>query len=141
MTDARDARTLTRPLEAVHLSRPASSRLMLAQSTCHGSCERQIEQGVGLVWNSSDTLSTGKHSGESSMDVTTSHEPDASRMMHGFSMLIVGRSVAHGASKCATVLTALPHRLAGEACRKPGSAYIRANLLIVQRVTHGSAGQ
>ena len=58
MTDARDARTLTRPLEAVHLSRPASSRLMLAQSTCHGSCERQIEQGVGLVWHSSDTLST-----------------------------------------------------------------------------------
>eukprot|EP00966_Prymnesium_polylepis_P213246 4938920-Prymnesium_polylepis.1 len=33
-----------------------------------------------------------KHSGESSMDVTTRHEPDASRMMHGFSMLIVGRS-------------------------------------------------
>ena len=75
------------------------------------------------------------------MDVTTSHEPDASRMMHGFSMLIVGRSVAHGASKCATVLTALPHTLAGEACREPGSACIRANLLIVQRVTHGSAGQ
>eukprot|EP00966_Prymnesium_polylepis_P250481 5792470-Prymnesium_polylepis.1 len=56
-------------------------------------------------WGWSGTLPTRcrrKHSGESSLDVTTSHEPDASRMMHGLSMLIVGRSVAHGASKCAT---------------------------------------
>ena len=58
MTDARDARTLAKPLEAGHLSHPASSRLMLAQSTFHGSCERQIDQGVGLIWHSSDTLST-----------------------------------------------------------------------------------
>ena len=56
MTDARDARTLARPLEAMHLSRPASSRLMLAQSTFHGWCERQIEHGVKLIWHSSNTL-------------------------------------------------------------------------------------
>eukprot|EP00966_Prymnesium_polylepis_P184805 4283132-Prymnesium_polylepis.2 len=31
--------------------------------------------------------------------------------------------------------------LAGEACSESGSACIRANLLIVQRVMHGSAGQ
>ena len=143
MTDARDARTLARPLEVKPSSRPSSIRLLLARCACHGSCGYHIERVVKLIWQSSDAVST-ERSGERSMDVTTSGEPDAfgggDQTHHAHS----GPLVPHGASNLAAVLTALSHMyhtFAGEACREPGLADIRANLFIVQRITDASAGR
>jgi hypothetical protein len=142
-----DAAKLGRSPDRSRLNhRAARPRSVCCYSECHcvpavrGSYGRQIERVVKLFWQSSDVVST-ERSRESSMDVTTSHEPDALRddvpTHHAHS----GPLVAHGASNLATVLTTLPHTLAGEACREPGSADIRANLFIVQRGTHGSASR
>jgi hypothetical protein len=74
MTDARDALTLARPLEAETSSCPASIRLLLPLCACHGSYGCQIEPVVKMIWQSSDAAST-ERSRESSMDVATGHEP------------------------------------------------------------------
>jgi hypothetical protein len=67
MTDARDALTLARPLEAETSSCPASTRLLLpALCACHGSYGCQIERVVKMIWQSSDAAST-ERSRESSI--------------------------------------------------------------------------